>query len=79
MNVSAIALQGLDQASAQLETAAARIASAGATSPDGSNLDVVDLSVEMVALMSAQTLFSANLATLKTADQMEKALVDLTA
>lgn len=48
------------------------------TSPDGANLDVVDLSAEMVALMSAQTLFDVNLTTLKTADQMQKSLIDLT-
>jgi len=78
MDISAIALQGLDQASAQLDAAAAQIASAGAASPDGANLDTVDLSTQMVALMSAQTLFAANLATLKTADQMGKSLIDLT-
>jgi len=79
MDPSAIALQGLQQAEIQLEAAASRISSAGAASPDGSNLDVVDLSAQMVALMSAQTQFAANLATLKTADQMQKALVDITA
>ncbi len=77
MDPSSIALQGLHQAETQLETAAARIASAGASSPDGVPLDVVDLSTEMVALMSAQNLFEANLATLKTAGQMQKSLVDL--
>jgi flagellar hook protein FlgE len=79
MDPSAIVLQGLQQAEAQLETAAARIARAGATSPDGSSLDVVDLSAEMLALMSAQASFSANLATIKAADQMLKSLVDLKA
>jgi flagellar hook protein FlgE len=79
MDISAIALQGLDQASAQLDAAAAQIASAGAASPDGSNPDVVNLSAEMVALMLAQNSFSANLATLQTADQVQKNLIDLTA
>jgi len=79
MDVSSIALQGLAQADAQLETAAARIAAVGANSPDGATLDVVNLGAEMVGLMSARTLFSANLATLKTADQVQKSLVDLTA
>jgi flagellar hook protein FlgE len=79
MDISTIALQGLDQASGQLDAAAAQIASAGAASPDGANLDTVNLSTQMVALMSAQTLFAANLATLKTSDQMQKTLVDLTA
>jgi flagellar hook protein FlgE len=77
MDPASVALQGLHQADTQLE-AAARIA-AGATSPDGANLDVVDLSNEMVALMSAQTLFEANLAALETAGQVQKSLIDTTA
>lgn len=79
MDPSAIALQGLQQAEAQLEAAATAIAKAGAASPDGANLDVVDLSAEMVALMSARNAFDVNLATLKTADQMQKSLVDVKA
>jgi flagellar basal body rod protein FlgC len=79
MDPSAIAFQGLQQAETQLNATATKIASAGATSPDGSSLDVIDLSVEMVALMSAQASFSANLATLKTADQMLQSLIDVKA
>jgi len=79
MDVSSIALQGLQQADIQLEAAASRMATAGSDSPDGANLDVVDLSTEMVALMSAQNLFNANLATLKTTDQMPKSLLDIKA
>ncbi|MBZ5546334.1 MAG: hypothetical protein LAO22_00025 [Acidobacteriia bacterium] len=79
MDISAIALQGLQQADAQLEKAATRIAAYGATSPDGANLDTVDLSAEVVALMSAKTEFSANLKTLKTANEIQKNLIDLTA
>ena len=79
MDPWSIALQGLQQADAQLEAAAARITRTGANSADGATLDVVDLSAEMVALMSARNLFDFNLATLKTADHMQKSLVDLTA
>jgi len=79
MDPSAIALQGLQQADAQLNTAATRIASAGATSPNGANLDTVDLSAEVVALMSAKNQFSANLVTIKTADEMQKDVIDLMA
>jgi flagellar hook protein FlgE len=79
MDPSSVALQGLRQADIQLEAAAAGIARAGATSPDGANLDVVDLSNKMVALMSAKTLFEANLATLETAGQVQKSLIDTTA
>jgi flagellar hook protein FlgE len=79
MDPSSFALQGLQQADVQLNTAAAKIVSAGTTSPHGANLDVVDLSAEMVALMSAQSAFEVNLATLKTVDKMKKSLLDLKA
>ena len=77
MDPSSIALQGLKQADLQLEAAASRIANAAANSPDGATLDIVDLSTEMVALMSAQNLFEINLATLKTAAQTQPSLIDL--
>jgi flagellar hook protein FlgE len=79
MDLSAIALQGLQQAEVQLNDATAKLASAGGTDANPGNVDVVDLSAEMVALTSAQTLFSVNLATLKTADQIEQSVIDLTA
>jgi len=77
MDLSSIALRGLGQAQGQLEKAAAKIASAGAVSADGTTLDTVDLSIEMVALMSATTQFSVNLSTLKTAEQVQKKVIDL--
>lgn len=77
MDPSSLALQALQPANVQSEAAAARIAGAGEDSADGANPDVVDLSAVMVALMSAQHVFEANIATLKTADQMQKTLVDL--
>jgi flagellar hook protein FlgE len=76
MDPSSIALQALHQADAQLEKAAAGIANAGAASQDGNSLDVVELSAEITALMSAQTLFEANLAAVETADQMQKSAID---
>jgi len=78
MDPTSIALQGLQQAEVQLNAAASNLANTG-DSQNGANLDVVDLSAEMVALMSAQTLFESNIATLKTADQMQKNLIDVTA
>ena len=78
MEPSSIALRALHQADAQLEKAAAEIANAGATSTEGNSLDVVDLSTEMVALMCGQNQFEANLATLRTADQMQKSIIDIT-
>ncbi|MBI3474246.1 MAG: hypothetical protein HY010_00810 [Acidobacteria bacterium] len=79
MDLSAIALQGLQQADVQLEKAAARIASAATLSADGSNVDAVDLSAEIVALLSAKNQFSVELATLKVAAQVQKNSIDLIA
>lgn len=78
MDPSSIALLGLQQADVQVQAAASQIAAAG-TSPDGANLDVVSLSAEAVALMSARNLYDANLATLKTANEMQKHVLDLIA
>jgi len=79
MDISAIALQGVQQAEAQLEQAATKIASYGSASPDGANLDTVDLSTEMVALMSAKNQTSLNLAVMKTAGEVQKKLIDVMA
>jgi len=79
MDPSSIALQGLQQAEVQAETAAAAIVGAGAASANASNPDMVDLSKEMLALISAQASFAANIATLETVDQMQKTLLDVTA
>ena len=83
MDPSSIALQGLQQAEVQLEAAANSSASAGGASPSGANLDVVDLSAEMVALMTAQNQVAVNLATLKAVDhiqqQVQQSVVDITA
>jgi flagellar hook protein FlgE len=79
MDLTSIALQGLAQAEVQLEAATTGLATAGAASPSGANLDVVDLSSQIVALTSAQTVFAIDLATLKTANQIQQNLINLTA
>jgi len=71
MDLSAIALQGLEEGQVQLDGAAARLAGAGAASADGTSPDTVDLSAEIAALMSAQTQFSASLSILKTAGKIQ--------
>jgi len=76
MDLSAIALRGLDQAQAKLEKSAARLASSGALSPDG---DTVDLSAEVVALLSAKNAFAAGIKVLRTADEMQRQTIDLLA
>jgi flagellar hook protein FlgE len=79
MDLSAIALQSLEQGQVQLEKAAIRLANVGAESADGASLDTVDLSAEIVALMSAKTQFSVGLTILKTADEIQKNALDVVA
>jgi hypothetical protein len=77
MELSAIALQGLREAEGQMEKAATRISSSA--SLDATSLDTVDLSSEMIALLSAKELAMVNLKTLETAEQMAKSVIDLMA
>ena len=79
MDVSAIALQGLTQADAQLTQAATAIASAGTDSSGGGNVDTVDIASEIVALSAAKNLFAANLSALKVADEIQKSTIDIQA
>lgn len=77
MDLSAIALQGLAQAEVQLNAAASTLATAGAASPDGVNVDVANLSAEIAALNAAKTLVAVNLSALKTADQIQQSTINL--
>ncbi len=79
MDLSAIALQGLDQAGAQLASAASNIASFQANTPAGAGVDTVDLSAAVVALLSAKNSYSANVATVKMAEEIQKTTIDLLA
>lgn len=75
MDISAIAQQGLQQAQLHLESAASNLA--GATGSSGA--DSVDLSAGMVDLMSAQNNFAVNIKVMKTADEIQKYVLDLIA
>lgn len=79
MEITAIALQGLEQAQAQLEQAAGRLSGVAAVSTDGAPVDTVDLSAEMVALLSAKNDFAMNINVIKKADEMQASLMDLLA
>jgi hypothetical protein len=67
MDISAIALQGLQQAETQLDQTAKNIAS-GSASPS-----------DLVALMTAQNQASVNLDVLKTTNEVQKSLIDIMA
>jgi len=78
MDLSGIALQGLEQAEVRFVRASSQLSSMGAVSADGTR-DTVDLSQAAVALVLAKDDFAANLEMVKVADQMERATVDLLA
>jgi flagellar hook protein FlgE len=71
MQISSVALGGLDSAEAQFNGAASKIAAAPA-SPD-----TVDLSSSAVSLLNAKDGYEANLKTLEVADDMTKQTLDL--
>ena len=71
MEISAIALSGMQAAQTRLENTATRIAHV--SEPE----DRVDLSAEMVALMESRNDFAANIKALKTADQMQQSVLDV--
>jgi len=79
MDLSSIALQGLQQADTQLANAASNIASFQSNTPAGAGVDTVDLSAAVVALLSAKNSYSANVATVKTAEEIQKITIDLLA
>lgn len=59
-----------------MEQVATRIASFGAASPPGLGVDTVDVSAEMVELLSARGLASVNLQILRTGHGIRGATVD---
>jgi hypothetical protein len=71
MNVSSIALGGLNQAEAGVQKAAKAIANPADAG------DLVTLSDTAVALMVNRDAFAANIQTLKVADQMDKEAIGL--
>ena len=77
MDVSSIALQGVERAQVQVNNSASRLASIGADAPAGVGLDTVDLSQEAVGLVTAKNQFSANIHVLKVADDMQQRAINL--
>ncbi len=73
MDISGIALQGLNQAEAQLNQAASNLVDYGTGSAaSGGGVDTVDLATQVVALKSAQIQFQLDIKTLKTANQIQE-------
>ena len=79
MDISAIALQGLQQATMQVDASAARLIAATAPPAEGMPVDSASLSEAAVALLGAKNQFSASIEVLKTANEMQKNLVNILA
>ena len=77
MQLSSIALEALERAQAQLDLTAERLSGAGQVPPDGAPVDTVDLSREVVALLSARTEFATHARVLETANEIDRQVVDL--
>jgi hypothetical protein len=77
MDIASIALQGVMAADTQLQDAAMQIASYGANIPQGANVDTVDLSAAVIALLSAKNQAAASVAVLKTANQIQASTLSL--
>jgi hypothetical protein len=79
MNISAIALGGLQQAQAELERVSKQTAQQAAPASDpGQPVDAISLSNEAVALMIAKTQFEVNINDINAAYRAEKALLEAT-
>jgi hypothetical protein len=77
MDISGIALQGLQQADLELNRAASKIVSWSTQSIEETGVDTVDLSSAVVALMSAKNAYSVDLKVLKTAGEIQAEVADL--
>ena len=77
VEISSIALHGLEQAQGRVEQAAGRLASVGAGSSEEMPVDSADLSQEVVSLLAAKNAFAANLGVLKVANEMQGLVLDL--
>ena len=75
-------LQGMQKAETQLQTAAGNIAQLSTAPPNAQDPqapDSLDLSSQMVALLSARDNFMANVGAAKTGDEMQRTLLNIVA
>jgi len=79
VDVLSSALQGLSQAQNQFEQSAARLTRSTTASPGSMAADTVDLSQEAVSLLAAKNQFAVGVDLLKTAENMQKSLINLLA
>ena len=78
MQIFASALQGLNAAETKLDQTANRLSHVG-VAENGAAPDAVDLSAEMVNLMTAQQEYAANLKSLEAGNEIVKHTLDILA
>lgn len=74
MDVTSVALSGMQNAQSSLRKTAERIAGVSPATADS-----VDLSAEMVTMLSARNQFQADVRMLQAAENLQKKLLDLLA
>jgi hypothetical protein len=83
MDISSVALSGLQQAQTSFDGAASRVATAGQTTVSGetvdtrADIDVVDFSTAAVSMLSAKNDVSIGIAVLKKANEIQRQALDL--
>jgi hypothetical protein len=79
VELSAIALTGLDRAQARFEQSARSVTAATAPPTDSATADTVDLTTASVNLLAAKQDFAVNLKVLQTADRLDRSTLDILA
>lgn len=77
--LSVSSLQGMQNAEARFQTTAERIAQLPGAWQNPQSPDRIDLSAEMVAMMSARDNFMANVEAAKAGDGLQRALLNMVA
>ncbi len=78
-SIASSSLQGMQKAQAQLNKTAANIAALPAAADTPPTTDTLDLSTDMVNLISARDNFMANVGAAKTGDEMQRTLLNMIA
>jgi hypothetical protein len=73
MNVTGVALQGMQEAAARVEATAGRVSQAASAG------DIVDLSAEMVALSQSKNLAAAMVSVVEASGQMDAQILNILA
>lgn len=79
VDVTSVALQGLDRAQQKVEKVARRLAKAADPETASSAGDTVDLATNAVDLIEAVNLYQANLKMVRAEDELTKRTLDLLA